>query len=234
MSKIENVILVHGAWVDGSSWSKVILLLKDRGLSVTAVQLPLTSLKDDCLALERAIALQNGLALLVGHSYGGVVITEVGDHPKVSGLVYIAGFAPDIGESAGALLANAEAMPLGAELRPDALGYLRLSHDGIYKAFAADVDEQDKYLLFTTQAPISLDSLGGSITRAGWRQNPSWYLITEDDQAISPALQRTMAKEIGALKTVSVASSHAAMMSHPAEVADLILLACNAAGEHEK
>ena len=224
--KIENAILVHGAWVDGSSWSKVIPLLSLQGMNVTAVQLPLTSLQADCEALERALALQDGPVLLAGHSYGGVVITEAGDHPKVSRLVYIAGFAPDLGESAGALLSNVAPTPLGAELRPDAQGFLKLSRDGIYLAFAQDATELEKQLLFATQAPISSASLNGVTTRAAWRRKPSWYLVTENDFAIAPDLQRNMAKEIGSRKVLSVASSHAAIISHPTEVADFILQAC--------
>jgi pimeloyl-ACP methyl ester carboxylesterase len=226
MSRVENVILVHGAFVDGSSWAKVIPLLVTKGINVTAVQLPLTTLEQDAKALRRAIALQEGQVLLAGHSYGGVVITEAGDHPNVSGLAYIAAFAPDVGESAGALLANATPTPLGPQLLSDAEGFLRLSRDGLNHAFAADVQDDEKQVMFVTQGPISLESFGGLITNASWRTKPSWYLVTEDDQAIPPELQRNMAKEIRAQKTVSVASSHAVMMSHPTEVATLILEAC--------
>src|SRR4029077_14429978 len=131
MTKASNVVLVHGAWADGSSWSKVIPLLLDGGLRVTAVQLPLMSLKDDAATVKRAIALEDGPIILVGHSYGGVVITEAGNDPKVVGLVYIAAFAPDVGQSAGSLGASVEPAPMGAEVRPDAQGFLKLTEVGV-------------------------------------------------------------------------------------------------------
>src|ERR1700739_2279544 len=162
MTAASNVILVHGAWADGSSWSKVIPLLLDRGLRVTAVQLPLTSLKDDVATVKRAIALEEGPIILVGHSYGGVVITEAGDDPKVAGLVYIAAFAPDVGQSAGSLGASVEPAPMGAELRPDSQGFLKLTEAGVKNDFAQDLTPTEKSVLFVAQAPTAATALGGN------------------------------------------------------------------------
>src|SRR3984893_11765747 len=147
MPRAANVILVHGAWANGASWSKVIPVLVGRGLRVTAVALPLTSLKDDVATVERAIALENGPTILVGHSYGGIVITEAGTDPKVVGLVYVAAFAPDFGQSVGSLGASVAPAPLNAELRPDAFGFLKLTETGIRKDFAQDLDSGEQTLL---------------------------------------------------------------------------------------
>src|SRR5258708_25011561 len=155
MAKSSDVVLVHGAWADGSSWAKVIPLLTAKGHSVTAVQLPLTSLGGDVDTVKRAIALSSGPIILVGHSYGGAVITEAGSDPKVEALVYIAAFAPDAGESAGSLGAGVEPAPLGAEVRPDAEGYLKLTQSGVSNAFAQDLSDTQKLLLYSTQAPTA-------------------------------------------------------------------------------
>src|SRR5580692_10463877 len=194
MAKASNVILVHGAWADGSSWSKVIPLLVARGLHVTAVQLPLTSLKDDVATVRRAIALENGPIILVGHSYGGVVITEAGNDPKVAGLVYIAAFAPDAGQSVGSLGANVEPAPMGAEVRPDAQGYLKLTEAGVKDNFAQDLPPTEKNILFATQAPTAAAVFGESVSVASWKAKPSWYLVATADRAIQPSLERAMAK----------------------------------------
>src|ERR1700761_3704465 len=162
----KNVILVHGAWADGSSWSKVIPLLEAKGLHVTAVQLPLTSLADDAATVKRALALENGPTVLVGHSYGGAVITEAGNDAKVSALVYVAAFAPDSGQSAGALNASVPPAPLGAETKPDAEGFISLTKTGVYDDFAQDLPDADKAVLFAAQAPTSVKSLGGNISSA--------------------------------------------------------------------
>ena len=222
MANASNVILVHGAWADGSSWSKVIPLLLARGLRVTAVQLPLTSLKDDAATVKRALALADSPTVLVGHSYGGVVITEAGNDPKVAGLVYIAAFAPDVGQSAGSLGASAEPAPMGLEVRPDAAGFLKLTEAGVKNDFAQDLSPAEKNLLFAAQAPTAAAALGENVSTAAWKTKPSWYLVATNDRAIQPSLERAMAKTIKA-KAVEVAASHVAMLARPQETADLIL-----------
>jgi pimeloyl-ACP methyl ester carboxylesterase len=222
MVKASSVILVHGAWADGSSWSKVIPLLLDGGLRVTAVQLPLMSLKDDVATVERAIALEDGPIILVGHSYGGVVITEAGDDPKVAGLVYIAAFAPDVAESVGSLGASVEPAPMGAEVRPDAQGFLKLTEAGVKNDFAQDLSLTEKNILFAAQAPTAAAVFGESVSVASWKAKPSSYLVATADRAIQPSLERAMAKNIKA-KTVEVAVSHVAMLARPLETANLIL-----------
>ncbi|UPG92781.1 alpha/beta fold hydrolase [Luteibacter aegosomatissinici] len=219
-----HVILVHGAWADGSSWSKVIPLLTAKGLDVTAVQLPLTSLADDAATVKRAIALESGPVVLVGHSYGGAVITEAGNDEKVSALVYVAAFAPDKGQSAGSLSASVQPPPMAAEVRPDPNGFLKLTQKGIFEDFAQDVSAREKGVLFAAQAPTSVKSLGGNITEAAWHQKPSWYIVAGNDRAIPPTLEATMAKTIGAT-TKTIQASHVVMLSHPDEVAATILQA---------
>lgn len=218
---VHNIILVHGAWADGSSWSKVIPLLTAKGLNVTAVQLPLTSLADDAATVRRAIALEDGSVVLVGHSYGGVVITEAGTDPKVKGLVYVAAFAPDNGQSAGSLSASVPPPPMAAEVKPDAEGYLKLSKNGIFEDFAQDVSQSEKAVLYAAQAPTNVKSLGGNITDAAWHSKPSWYIVSANDRAIPPALEAAMAKTIRATVT-TIQASHVVMLSHPEEVATVI------------
>lgn len=222
MASKVTAVLVHGAWADGSSWSKVIPRLEDSGIRPVAVQLPLTSLEDDVATVKRALALVEGAAVLVGHSYGGVVITEAGNDPKVKGLVYIAAFAPDAGESAGSLGASAPPAPMGAEIRPDAQGFLSLTREGVFNGFAQDLTDLEKRVLFAAQAPTNGKAFGGKVSTPAWRTKKSWYLVATEDRAVPPELERTMAKCIGA--TVATApSSHAAMLSHPKEVASLII-----------
>jgi len=222
MTKALNVILVHGAWADGSSWSKVIPILRKHDLRVMAVQLPLTSLQDDVKAVERALAHVEGPTTLVGHSYGGVVITEAGNDPKVVGLVYVAAFAPDAGESAGSLGASGAPPPLGAELRPDQQGFLRITETGAKESFAQDLSASEKDVVFATQSPTAGVALGASVSKPAWKSKPSWYLVATSDRAIQPDLERTMAKKIKAT-TIEVKSSHLPMLSRPEETARLIL-----------
>lgn len=220
----KNVLLIHGAWADGSSWSKIIPRLKAKGLSVTAVQLPLTSLADDAATVKRAIALEDGPVLLVAHSYGGAVMTEAGGDPKVTGLVYVAAFAPDAGESAGSLLGTVPPAPLASEAKPDANGFLKLTETGVYNDFAQDLRTRDKEYIFVAQNPTSVKSLGGAITAPAWKTKPSWYVVATKDRAIPPALEMTMAKRIKA-ETISIPGSHVVMISHPAKVATFIIAA---------
>lgn len=221
MTAISNVILVHGAWADGSSWSKVIPLLVEKELSVTAVQLPLTTFEADVAAVRRAIAQTDGDVVLVGHSYAGAVIGEAGNAPKVARLVYIDAFAPDAGESAGSLFAQFEAAPLGAEIKPDAEGFLKLTRTGIFDLFAQDVDETEKAVLDAAQGPINGAALGGVLTQAAWKSRPAFYLVGTQDRAIPPAEQEKMAARMGAT-VAHVESGHVPMLSHPAAVADFI------------
>jgi pimeloyl-ACP methyl ester carboxylesterase len=216
-----TAVLVHGAWANGSSWSKVIPRLEDAGIRPVAVQLPLTSLEDDVAAVKRELAVLEGPLVLVGHSYGGVVITEAGTEPKVKGLVYIAAFAPGAGESAGSLGATVAPAPMGAEIRSDATGFLRLTREGVFNAFAQDLPEAEKRLLFATQTPTAGRALGGNVSTPAWKEKRSWYLVATEDRAIQPDLERQMSKRMGAT-VVSIASSHVAMLSHPKEVSTLI------------
>ncbi|QJU59967.1 alpha/beta hydrolase [Sphingomonas sp. AP4-R1] len=224
MAKISNIILVHGAWADGSSWVKVLPLLAAQGMTVTAVQLPLTAFDADVAAVRRAIALAEGEVVLVGHSYAGAVIGEAGNDPKVARMVYIDAFAPDAGESAGSLFAQFETAPLAAELRPDAEGFLKLSHDGAFNLFAQDLDEREKAAVYATQGPINGAALGGTLTAAAWRDRPVFYMIGDQDHAIPPVEQARMATRMNAT-IMHVDSSHVPMLSQPQAVADFILSA---------
>jgi pimeloyl-ACP methyl ester carboxylesterase len=224
MSKISNVVLVHGAWADGSSWAKVIPMLVEKGLTVTAVQLPLISFEADVAAVRRAIALVEGELVLVGHSYAGAVIGEAGNDPKVKRLVYIDAFAPDVGESAGSLFAQFESAPLGAELRPDAAGFLKVTREGIFTLFAQDLDDDEKTAVHATQGPVSADALGSVLTKAAWHDRPTFFLIGDQDHAIPSAEQERMAARMGA--TIGhVNSSHVPMLSQPEAVAAFIVKA---------
>ena len=222
MNPIFNVILVHGAWADGSCWGKVIPLLAEKGMAVTAVQLPLTSFEADVAAVRRAIALVDGDTVLVGHSYAGAVVTEAGNEVKVKRMVYIDAFAPDAGESAGSLFAQFETAPLNAELRPDAEGFLKLSREGVYSVFAQDLDEAEKALIYATQGPINGAALGGVLTQAAWHDRPTFYLIGDHDHAIPRAEQEKMATRMDAT-IAHVDSSHVPMLAQPHVVAAFIL-----------
>lgn len=224
MNTISNVILVHGAWADGSSWAKVIPLLAEKGLAVTAVQLPLSSFEADVATVRRAIALVEGEVVLVGHSYAGAVISEAGNDPKVASLVYVDAFAPDAGESAGMLFAKFESAPLNSEIRPDAQGFLAVTRTGIFNLFAQDLDEREKLMVYATQGPINGAALGGIITQAAWRTRPSYYLVGDQDHTIPPVEQERMAARMKAM-VMHVDSSHVPMLSKPKVVADFILQA---------
>jgi len=226
---VRNVVIVHGAWADGSSWSKVIPLLQSKGLHVVAVQNPLTSLADDVAATRRAIALQDGPVLLVGHSYGGVVITEAGNDPKVAGLVYVAALAPSEGESVASVTKPFPPAPLGGEVRADAEGFLTVTAKGIAEDFAQDLPDKEKQLLTSTQGPTAGAVFGAAVTTAAWRTKPSWSVIASSDRAVPPELQKAEA-EVMKATSITVASSHVPMLSHPKEVADFIGQAAAQAG----
>jgi pimeloyl-ACP methyl ester carboxylesterase len=218
--RIKDVILVHGAWADGSSWSKVIPLLEGRGFNVTAVQLPLTSVADDVATVKRAIALDPGPLLLVGHSYGGIVITEAGNDPKVSGLIYISAYAPDTGQTVVSLNALAAETPVMGEIRPNA-GFFSLTLEGIRADFAQDLSEAEKQTLAITQGPVAEVAFGTPATAPAWHGKPSWYMVASEDRVISPQLEAMMAQTINA-ETITVHSSHVIMLSQPVAVADFI------------
>ena len=224
---IKTVLLVHGAWADGSSWSKLIPQLEAKGLRVVSVQIPLTSFVDDVAATQRAIALEDGPVLLVGHSYGGAVITEAGNDPKVAGLVYVSAVAPDQGESTFGLITSI-ATPIGSELRPDKSGFLKLTPKGIAEDFAQDLSVNEIAILTATQVPVSVAAMKGEVTTAAWKSKPSWYIIAANDRAISPDLEAAQAKRIGAT-TTTVPSSHVIMLAQPSKVAAVILDAASKA-----
>jgi pimeloyl-ACP methyl ester carboxylesterase len=216
-----NIVLVHGGFVDGSGWEGVYRALRKDGYIVSIVQNPTISLVDDVRATKRVIAAQEGPVILVGHSYGGVVITEAGNNPKVTGLVYIAAFAPDNGESVGSLIKDpAPGAPVPPILPPQE-GFLMLDRAKFAASFAADVNPETASFMAESQVPWGVDALNGAVTSASWKSKPSWYLVATDDRMIPPAAQRSMAKRAGA--TVAEApGSHAIYVSKPKVVAALI------------
>src|ERR1700677_1260237 len=217
----KNIVLVHGAWADGSCWSGVIALLQAKGFHVVAVQNPLTSLADDVAATKRIIALQDGPVILVGHSYAGVVITEAGNDPKVVGLVYVAAFAPGEGESLNSVRKPYPPAPLGSELRLDAQGFLTASRKGITEDMAQDLPGMEQQILVATQGQTAAAVFGATVTKAAWRSKPSWAVIAGNDRAIPPELEKDEAAAIKAT-SITLPSNHLAMMSHPREVGQLI------------
>ena len=223
-----SVVLVHGAFSDGSAWNKVIPILQEAGVAVSAAQLNLASLEGDADTVKRLIDLQEGPVVLVGHSYGGNVITEAGAHNKVEHLVYIAGFALDADQSLSDLTHGQPAAAWQAEIYPDAEGYLRLTSAGISQFFAPDLSAEETALMAVTQGPIKYDTNYDAPTVAAWSTKPSSYVIAENDQIISPKIQGYFAQKMGADVT-SVPSSHVAMLSQPEAVADVILTAVSAA-----
>jgi pimeloyl-ACP methyl ester carboxylesterase len=216
-----GVVLVHGGFVDGSGWESVYKILKRNGYRTTIVQNPTMSLADDVAVTKRTIAAQNGRVVLVGHSYGGVVITEAGNDPKVAGLVYIAAFAPDKGESVSTLIKDP---PPGAPvppILPPQDGYLFLDRAKFPASFAADVDQERATFMADSQVPWGVEALSGTITEPAWKTKPSWYLVATDDRMIPPAAQRLMSKRAGST-VFEVAGSHAIYVSQPDAVAALI------------
>ena len=217
----KNIVLVHGAFADGSSWSKVILLLQAKGYKVTSVANPLTSFKDDVTATKRALAAQDGPVILVGHSYGGVVITEAGNDPKVVGLVYVAAFVPDAGQSI-AEISNGYPKPIGLEkLVPQPDGFLLLSPEGVETGFAQDLSKEERNLLTAVQPETAGSLFASEPTVAAWRSKPSWYIVASEDRMIDPGQEADMAKKINATVT-TLPSSNVVMLSHPLEVATVI------------
>jgi len=216
-----TIVLVHGGFVDGSGWEGVYQLLKKDGYRVTIVQNPTLSLADDVAATKRIVHAQNGPVLLVGHSYGGAVITEAGTDPQVAGLVYIAAFAPDKGESVNTLIANP---PPGAPvppILPPQEGFLFLDKAKFPASFAGDVDAAKAAFMADSQVPWGVEALGGTISEPAWKTKPSWYMVTTDDKMIPPPAQRFMSQRAGAT-VIEVAGSHSIYVSRPDAVAALI------------
>ena len=218
---VRNVVLVHGGWVDGSGWEGVYKALKKSGYAVTIVQEATTSLADDVATTKRAIASHTGPVILVGHSYGGAVITEAGTDPKVVGLVYVAAFAPDRGESVSTLIKDPVPGAPVPPILPPVDGYLLLDKGKFPASFAGDVSSEKAAFMADSQVPWGVNALGGTISEPAWRTKPSWYLLTTDDKMIPPAAQRLMAKRAGAT-VVEVKASHAVFVSQPQAVASLI------------
>jgi pimeloyl-ACP methyl ester carboxylesterase len=220
----KTVVLVHGAFADGSSWDKVIPLLLAKGLKVVAVQNPLTSLEDDVAATKRVLDNQTGPVILVGHSWAGTVITQAGDDPKVAALVYVAAFAPDEGQSSADLGKNLPPPPGSANIHPDAAGDLYLTPEGVAKDFAQDLPAAQTKVMAATQGPIAGKAFEEKVSAAAWKTKPSWYVVAEKDRMIQPDLERAMAKKIKAT-TTALPTSHVAMLSRPKDVAAVILKA---------
>jgi pimeloyl-ACP methyl ester carboxylesterase len=229
MTEQPNVVLIHGAFADGSCWSAVIKDLQSRGYEVTAPQFPLTSLADDVARLRQALAWQGGPTIVVGHSYGGQVMTALGaDTANVVGLVYVAAFGLDEGESVAALGGDAPPAPALANLIVDEQGFGRLPEDDFVSHFAADVDPDNAKVMHAAQQPVSMSVFDDIMGTPAWRSLPSWYLVATNDEAIAPDAERIFAERMGA-ETVEVPSSHVAMVSHPDAVVELVEAAARAA-----
>jgi pimeloyl-ACP methyl ester carboxylesterase len=223
-----NIVLVHGAWADGSCWSEVIERLQAEGFQVRAPQFPLTSLADDVARLRQVLEFQDGPTIVVGHSYGGQVMTALGDEaPNVAGLVYIAAFGLDEGESLGALLSQGPVTPALVHQFVDARGFVWLSEDDFVNHFAGDVDPARARAMYAAQQPLVSSAFNEVMGTPAWKSLPSWYLVATNDEAIPPDAERQFATRMGAT-TVEVPSSHVAMVSHPAEVTELVEKAAEA------
>ncbi len=229
MNTLPNIVLVHGAWADGSSWSAVIERLQADGYNVTAPQFPMTALANDVARLRQVLALQNGPTIVAGHSYGGQIMTALGsDAPNVAGLVYIAAFGLDEGESLGALLSQGPVTPALAHLSIDKQGFGWLAEDDFVNHFAADVDPVKAKVMYAVQQALAASAFQDVMGVPAWKSLPTWYMVAADDQALPPDAERQFARRMGAT-TVEVPSSHVAMVSHPDDVVKLIETAAQAA-----
>ena len=223
-----SIVLVHGAFADGSSWNKVIPLLEAEGFTVTAVQNPLKSLSEDVATTKRVIDAQKGDVILVGHSYGGAVITDAAaGNSKVKALVYVAAFAPDAGEALGGLIERFSPSALATALVPDSAGFLHIDRSKFQNVFANDLPKDEVAVLAATQKPIAGAIFGESVKAAAWKTIPSWYVVSTQDNAINPDLERFMAKRIGT-QTKEIKASHVGFISQPAEIAKVIRAAAGA------
>jgi pimeloyl-ACP methyl ester carboxylesterase len=228
MTALPNIVLVHGAWADGSCWSAVVERLQAGGYNVTAPQFPESSLAADVARLRQVLSRQNGPTIVAGHSYGGQIITALGtDAPNAVGLVYIAAFGLDEGESIGGLLAGGTPTPALAHLDVDSLGFAWIPEDDFVGHFAADVDPVKAKVMFAVQQPLHTSTFGDVMGVPAWKSLPSWFLVAEGDQAIPPDAERQFAARMGAT-TVEVATNHVAMVSHPDDVVSLIETAVKA------
>jgi pimeloyl-ACP methyl ester carboxylesterase len=222
MDELPNIVLVHGAWADGSSWNEVIRRLQQDGYNVTAPQFPLTTLADDVARLRQVLAALTGPAVVAGHSYGGQVMTALGgDAPSVVGLVYVAAVALDEGESIGEVLSGGEPTPAIAHLRIDDQGFAWLPQDDFVKHFAGDIDPVRANVMYSVQQPLSASAFGDVMGTPTWRSMRTWYAVAQNDEALPPDVERQFAKRMDAT-AIEVASGHVAMVSHPDEVADLV------------
>jgi len=228
MATIRNIVLVHGGFVDGSGWQPVYKILTAEGFNVRVVQNPTLSLADDVAVTKRAIAASDGPVILVGHSYGGAVVSEAGTDPKVRGLVYIAAFAPDRGESVSSLIANPAPGAAVPPILPPQDGFLFLDRSKFAAAFAADVDPELAAFMADSQVPWGIEALAGAVSIPAWRGKPSWYLVATDDKMIPPPAQRSMAQRAES-KMLEIAGSHAVYVSKPTVVAELIARAAREA-----
>lgn len=222
----KTIVLVHGAWADGSSWDKVVPLLTAKGYEVVAVHQPLTSLADDVAAVKRVVHAQPGDVLLVGHSYGGVVITEAGNDPKVKGLVYVAAFGPDANESVNDLGKGGPPPDWAKTLKVED-GYAVLSAEAVARDFAQDLPQREQKLLAVKQGWTAMKAFDGKPSAAAWKTRPAWFVVAKQDRMIPPAAEEQMAKRMNA-KVTSLSASHVVMLSKPREVAAVILDAANA------
>jgi pimeloyl-ACP methyl ester carboxylesterase len=220
-NKVKNIVLVHGAFADGTSWSKIIPILEARGYRVTAVQNPLTSLADDVAATKRILALQDGPAILVGHSWGGAVITQAGDDPKVAGLVYVAAYAPDAGTSANETSTPFGVTPGQKAITVDAQHFAALSPDGVFDSFAQGLPMQERRLVLAVQGQSYGPMFDEKITVASWKTKPSWHIISSQDRMLPPAMEEAGAKKANG-KAIVLATCHVAMLQEPEQVANVI------------
>lgn len=227
--EVKNIVLVHGLFADGSSWGKVIPLLQAKGLHVTAVQNPTTSLDDDVEAVKRTLAQQKGPVILVAHSYGGMVISQAGDVPEVKGLVYIAARAPEAGEDYPALTKKFPAAPASAGLKWHDNGYGALTESAFIHDFAGDLPESEARAYYAVQQPMGKAITSAKTTVAAWHDKPDWYAVSTEDRTINPDLERFMAKRMHA-QTVELKSSHVSLISQPQAVANLIMKAAHVPG----
>jgi pimeloyl-ACP methyl ester carboxylesterase len=229
-SPVKNIVLVHGAFADGSSWAKVIPILQAKGFNVVAVQNPLSSLADDVAVTKRAIAAQDGPVILVGHSWAGMVISEAGNDPKVAGLVYVSALVPDKGQSANDVLKPYPPAPGLAQAKADAAGYLTLTRQGIDEDFVPDLPPAERAVVYATQGPWNSAALTEKVMNPAWTTKPSWFIMPANDRMVPPQFERDAAKRIHATAT-TLTSGHVPMLSMPDKVAAVIIDAANSASK---